>query len=128
MQSKCFLTVIFILFSTLTTFATTVTKETSFSINTTLFFDQENPEKLVGKWMMDGDDETYIELKSNGVAVEKSIGEPSERYWSVKDNKLCLKANQKQGGTEMCVDFELYEDTLTLTMKEMKLPYTRFKE
>ncbi len=128
MQSKCFPTIILILFSSITTFAATYTQGSNFNINSKTFFDQDNPEELVGRWMMDGDDETYIELKSNGVAVEKSIGEPLERFWSVKNNKLCLKANQKQGGAEMCLDFELYEDTLTLVMKEMKLPYTRFKE
>ncbi|MCK8522727.1 hypothetical protein M0D21_14170 [Aquimarina sp. D1M17] len=100
---------------------------TKITSNFSLAFHQDNPKKLVGKWIMDGDEETYIELKSDGTVVEKSIGEPLERFWSVKDDKLCLKATLENGGTEMCLDFVLKEDALTLVMDDMKLPYTRFK-
>ena len=95
--------------------------------NKMLSFDQENPEELVGKWMMDGDDETYIELNSDGTATEKSIGEPMKRFWSVKNDKLCLKASEKQNGAEMCIEFMLNQDVLVLTMDNMKLPYTRYR-
>ncbi|WP_103071298.1 hypothetical protein [Aquimarina sediminis] len=84
--------------------------------------------ELVGKWLMEGDFDTYIKLRPDGVAIEKSIGEPSKRYWSVKNDKLCLKATPVEGSTEMCLEYELNEDILILTMNKMRLHYERTKE
>lgn len=85
------------------------------------------PQNLIGKWIMDGDPETYINLGENGVVVEKSLGEPLKRYWLVKDNKLCIKATPAQKNKEMCLDYELDEDKLTLTMNDMEIHYIRYR-
>ncbi|MEW7279084.1 hypothetical protein ABW636_10865 [Aquimarina sp. 2201CG1-2-11] len=87
---------------------------------------QDTKEKLIGKWIMDGDPDTYIELNADGTALEKSIGDPLKRYWSIKDNSLCLKATPNQGGTEICLAFKLNMNTLILTMNGMKLHYVRY--
>ncbi|GGX10702.1 hypothetical protein [Aquimarina muelleri] len=85
-------------------------------------------ENLIGKWIMNGDPETYINLGENGVAVEKSLGDPLKRYWLIKGNKLCLKATSVQNNKEICIDYELDEDELVLTMNDMKLYYIRSRE
>ncbi|PKV50022.1 hypothetical protein ATE84_2068 [Aquimarina sp. MAR_2010_214] len=89
---------------------------------------QGGPKGLIGKWVMDGDHNTYIELRSDGTIIEKSLGEPLKRYWLLKDSKLCLKANSIEGGTEMCLEYLLREDMLVITMNEMRLHYARAKE
>ncbi len=87
---------------------------------------QEAPDGLIGKWIMDGDPDTYIELSADGSALEKSIGDPLKRYWSVEENALCLKATPDEGGTKICLDYKLSENNLVLTMNGMKLYYVRY--
>ncbi len=113
---------------------TTGFKNNSKSIETEIvkreYIYQENlePKNLIGKWIMDGDPETYINLGENGIAVEKSLGEPLKRYWLVRDNKLCLKATSVEKKKEMCLDYELHEDELIIIMNDMKINYIRFRE
>lgn len=89
---------------------------------------QGGPKELIGKWVMDGDPNTYIELRSDGTVIEKSLGEPLKRYWLLKDSKLCLKATSVEGGTEKCLEYVLRKDMLVITMNKMKLHYARFKK
>ena len=74
-----------------------------------------------------GDPETYINLGENGIVIEKSLGQPLKRYWLVRDNKLCLKATLTQKKKEKCLDYELHEDELTITMNNMRIHYIRYR-
>lgn len=96
-------------------------------ISSHLISKEKSPMILVGKWMLDGDIETYIDLRSDGTVIEKSIGEPMQRYWFVKNNKLCLKA-EVSANEKICIDYVLKENTLTLTINKMKLHYIRLED
>lgn len=89
---------------------------------------RKDSDELIGKWVMDGDFDTYIKLRSDGIAIEKSIGEPLRRYWTVKNDKLCIKTTLVKGSAEICLPYELTEDILVLTMSKMKLHYARSKK
>ncbi|WP_103864345.1 hypothetical protein [Aquimarina sp. I32.4] len=86
---------------------------------------QGTPEELVGKWVMDGDPNTFIELKQDGTVIEKSLGEPLERFWGLKEEKLCLKANSEENATEICLDYVLNGNVLVITMNKMELYYVK---
>ncbi|WP_106792570.1 hypothetical protein [Aquimarina sp. Aq78] len=129
MQSKLILTTVSIAMLTLSSFKNSPEHhETVGEKENTSGVYQGGPKELIGKWVMDGDPNTYIELRSDGTVIEKSLGEPLKRYWLLKDSKLCLKATSVEGGTEMCLEYVLREDMLEITMNEMKLHYARFKE
>jgi hypothetical protein len=92
---------------------------------------QNPPKKLIGKWVMDGDLDTYINLRSDGSVIEKSLGAPLKRYWRLKDSKLCLKGTSAKSSAEICLEYELRDDILdilVITMNEMELHYIRNKE
>ncbi|WP_152537475.1 hypothetical protein [Aquimarina pacifica] len=121
MRSRCIITFFLglIFFSVLTT-GKVFGKSIEIKIN-------ENPKELVGKWIMDGDKETYIDLKLDGTAIEKSIGEPLKRYWFVKDNMLCLKATEIDEDSEKCLNYRLQDDELTLVTNKMMIHYNKSK-
>ncbi len=119
--------IFFLLITVLTSFKNITDDKQSIATSKYIILNIDDPGRLVGKWMMEGDPETYIDLRSNGTAIEKSIGEPLERYWSIKEKKLCLKASLTSD-SEVCLEYVLEQDVLILTINEMRLQYIRAKE
>ncbi len=128
MQSKLILTIVSIAMLTLSSFKNSPEHQKNDGEKENISVYQGGPKELIGKWVMDGDPNTYIELRSDGTVIEKSLGEPLKRYWLLKDSKLCLKATSVEGGTEKCLEFVLRKDMLVITMNEMELHYARSKE
>ncbi|WP_109438046.1 hypothetical protein [Aquimarina sp. AU119] len=127
MQSKHALIILLFSITIFTSFKNTPGYQESTLKSENVTPNSNDPDGLVGKWMMEGDPETYIDLRSNGAVIEKSIGEPLERYWSIKEKKLCLKASLASD-SEVCIEYVLEQDILTLTINKMRLQYIRAKK
>ncbi len=87
--------------------------------------DQNNPTPLVGKWVGEDNKESFIDIKADGTAIEKTMGQVFERTWSVKDGKLCMKASKKYKSRQMCLLYTVTDKVLTLTFFENNTRYIK---
>ena len=82
--------------------------------------------QIEGKWVLTqssgnaiNDPNNYLILKADGSAIENNGSGENARTWNIKDDNLCIKALDSDGGIETCGNYELKDKVLIVEMSDL---------
>jgi hypothetical protein len=88
-----------------------------------IFSCSNNEDSIIGKWVVTKanglesiDDDNYFVFNDDNSAVENNQFGANYRTWSIDENNLCIRANDEDGGFEICGEFIIENDKMIFDM------------
>ena len=88
-----------------------------------IFSCSNNEDSIIGKWVVTKanglesiDDDNYFVFNDDNSAVENNQFGANYRTWSIDENNLCIRANDEDGGFEICGEFFIENDKMIFDM------------